>query len=98
MNCPQCQTPNAPDAAFCGSCGTRLAGPGTPLAQSASGAPAPGGYEAPPSYGAPAGYPPPGQAPPEGSNWQDQEPPDSGPVTANIRVPAPDTEIGRAHV
>jgi hypothetical protein len=63
MNCPQCQTPNAPDAAFCGSCGTRLAGPGTPLAQSASGAPAPGGYEAPPSYGAPAGYPPPGQAP-----------------------------------
>jgi hypothetical protein len=63
MNCPQCQTANAPGAAFCGNCGAGLAvaepagapaagygpqGTGTPLGYGATSAPA--------SYDAPAGY------------------------------------------
>lgn len=47
MNCPQCQSPNAPDAAFCGNCGTRLA--------PAQGAPLAGGYQEP-GAGTPLGY------------------------------------------
>jgi len=48
MNCPQCQTPNQPDAAFCANCGAQLA---------AAGATAPpGGYAPPPGPGNPAGY------------------------------------------
>ncbi len=48
MNCPQCQTPNQPDSAFCASCGAQLA---------AAGAPAPaGGYSPPPGQGTPVGY------------------------------------------
>jgi Double zinc ribbon len=54
MNCPQCQTANAPGAAFCGNCGAQLA-----VAEPA-GAPVgygpPQGTGAPPSYEAPAGY------------------------------------------
>jgi hypothetical protein len=52
MNCPQCQTPNGQDSAFCANCGTRL----VPAAASA---PAGG-------YAAPAGYPPGGQGPAAG--------------------------------
>ncbi len=68
MNCPQCQTMNGPDAAFCGNCGGRLAGAGAPAGAAAyppatgynpAGAPtaynAPGG-QASPGYGAPGGY------------------------------------------
>jgi len=65
MNCPQCQTANAPGAAFCGNCGAQLAvaepagapgagygsqGTGTPLGYGAASGPA--------SYGAPTGYNP----------------------------------------
>jgi hypothetical protein len=65
MNCPQCQTVNGPDAAFCANCGTRLApvmaagqtsAPGTPPGYGAPGSQ--GGYGAPggpAGYGAPAG-------------------------------------------
>lgn len=61
MNCPQCQTVNGPDAAFCGNCGTRLAAAAAPTGAGAysppSGAPFdynPGGT--PTAYGAPGGY------------------------------------------
>ena len=70
MNCPQCQTMNGPDAAFCGNCGTRLASAGAPAGAAAypppsgynpAGAPtaynAPGGQgQAAPTYGGPGGY------------------------------------------
>jgi hypothetical protein len=62
MNCPQCQTPNGPDAGFCGNCGARLApaaAPAAPGGYSASGAGTPLGYSAPgasPDYGAPTSY------------------------------------------
>lgn len=65
MNCPQCQTVNGPESAFCGNCGTRLA-PATAGAQSSgtpSGYNAPGGqsgYGNPAGYGGPAGYGAPG--------------------------------------
>ncbi len=71
MNCPQCQTVNGPDAAFCANCGTRLApamaaGQTSAPARHPATAPRParrgygsqGGYGAPGSpagYGAPAG-------------------------------------------
>ena len=68
MNCPQCQTMNGPDAAFCANCGGRLAAAGAPAGAAAyppaagynpAGAPAaynaPGG-QASPGYGAPGGY------------------------------------------
>jgi hypothetical protein len=71
MNCPQCQTANGPDAAFCGNCGARLAvasapsaaggyppASGTPLGYSPAGAPT--GYGAPAGYDAAAGYGAPG--------------------------------------
>ena len=78
MNCPQCQTVNGPDAAFCGNCGTRLApaaagvqasAPGMPPGYSATGGPegygSPAGYGGPAGYGAPAGNnAPPGYVPP----------------------------------
>jgi hypothetical protein len=69
MNCPQCQTANAPGAAFCGNCGAQLAvaepagapapgygpqGTGTPLGYGATSAPA--SYDAPAGYNAPGGY------------------------------------------
>jgi hypothetical protein len=78
MNCPQCQTPNQGDSAFCANCGAQLPA-GAPA--SASGYPPPGqgtpvGYAAPSGsdavgYGAsgfgqsapPAQYPPAGQQP-----------------------------------
>jgi hypothetical protein len=81
MNCPQCQTANGPDAAFCGNCGTRLApaeaggqasAPGTPLGYSTPGYgnPAgPAGNDVSSGYGAPPGYtvpPAPGYGPPGG--------------------------------
>jgi hypothetical protein len=80
MNCPQCQTVNGPDAAFCGSCGARLAPagasgqppvPGTSPGYNAPGAPAgygsPAGYGGPPGNGGPAGYgAPAGNNPPPG--------------------------------
>jgi hypothetical protein len=69
MNCPQCQTANAPGAAFCGNCGAGLAvaepagarapgygpqGTGAPLGYGATSAPS--SYDAPTGYGAPTGY------------------------------------------
>jgi hypothetical protein len=74
MNCPQCQTANGPDAAFCGNCGARLAPAGAsgqpPVPGAAPGYGAPGaqaGYGAPTVYGSPAGYgPPPGSGGPAG--------------------------------
>jgi hypothetical protein len=63
MNCPQCQTANGRDAAFCANCGARLApaeaagqasSPGTPPGYGASGNPA--GYSGPAGYSNPAGY------------------------------------------
>jgi hypothetical protein len=73
MNCPQCQTANAPGAAFCGNCGAQLAvaepagapgagygpqGTGTPLGYGATSTPA--GYDAPTGYDASSGYNAPG--------------------------------------
>jgi Double zinc ribbon len=52
MNCPQCQTPNQSDSAFCANCGTPLA----PAAAPASA----GGYLPPPGQGTPVGYGPSG--------------------------------------
>jgi hypothetical protein len=69
MNCPRCQTANAPGAAFCGNCGAGLAvaepaaapatgygpqGTGAPFGYGAPGAPA--SYDAPTGYNAPGGY------------------------------------------
>jgi hypothetical protein len=69
MNCPQCQTANAPGAAFCGNCGAQMSvaepasapasgygpqGTGTPLGYGATSAPA--SYDAPTGYNAPGGY------------------------------------------
>jgi hypothetical protein len=95
MNCPQCQTPNGSDAAFCGNCGAGLtpagapaqpggytSSSGTPLAQSASGPAAPGGYDAPPSYGGPAGYPPAGGYPPPMGQAPGGQPPAYQPGTS----------------
>lgn len=69
MNCPQCQTANAPGAAFCGNCGAQLSvaepagapsagygpqGTGTPLGYGAPSTPP--SYDAPTGYNAPGGY------------------------------------------
>ena len=79
MNCPQCQTANGRDAAFCANCGARLApaeaagqasspdSPGTPPGYGAPGNSA--GYGNPAGYSGPAGGPagnnaPPGYVPP----------------------------------
>jgi len=85
MNCPQCQTANAPDAGFCGSCGARLAvaesatplgyaapaaSSGYPAPAASSGYPASGGYGAPGGYSAPGGY-----GAPSGYNAAGQMPP-----------------------
>jgi hypothetical protein len=48
MNCPQCQTPNGQDSAYCANCGTQL----VPAAASAPS----GGYAQSPGQGTPAGY------------------------------------------
>ncbi len=59
MNCPQCQTANGPESAFCGNCGAQMTvapaaasggypppqGAGTPLGYGAASAPT--GYDAP---------------------------------------------------
>jgi hypothetical protein len=73
MNCPQCQTANAPGAAFCGNCGAQLAvaepagapgagygpqGTATPLGYGATSAPA--GYDAPAGVNPSDGYNAPG--------------------------------------
>jgi hypothetical protein len=69
MNCPQCQTANGPQSAFCGNCGAQLT-----VAQAAApaGYPPPQGTSTPPGYaasGAPTGYgPPPGYDAPGGNN------------------------------
>jgi hypothetical protein len=63
MNCPQCQTANAPGAAFCGNCGAQLTvaepagAPATGYGPQGTGVPL--GYGAtstPASYDAPTGY------------------------------------------
>lgn len=77
MNCPQCQTANGPDAAFCGNCGARLApagapagaggytsSSGTPLGNNPAGAPA--GYDASGGYSTPPSYGPAGGEVPTG--------------------------------
>jgi len=51
MNCPQCQTPNQSDSAFCANCGAQL-----PAEAPASA----GGYLPPPGQGTPVGYGAPG--------------------------------------
>jgi hypothetical protein len=73
MNCPQCQTPNQQESAFCANCGTQLApaeataSPGGYYPPAGQGAPAgygaPGPSDSPGGYGPPSGY---GQAPPTG--------------------------------
>lgn len=98
MNCPQCQTPNQQDSAFCPNCGTRLA-PAAAAAQSGGYAPQPGqaatgGYESPagigagagsPGYGSAAGagqYPPPAEQPAAGYPPQDGGPSQSRPASS----------------
>jgi hypothetical protein len=59
MNCPQCQTANGPQSAFCGNCGAQLT---VAQAAGAAGYPPPQGAGTPPEYaasGAPTGYGPP---------------------------------------
>jgi hypothetical protein len=71
VNCPQCQSPNARDSAFCTTCGGRLAAPAPSAAsappwaagqQPANGFPPSsvfqpaGGYNAPGGYGTQGGY------------------------------------------
>jgi hypothetical protein len=79
MNCPQCQTPNQQDSAFCANCGTQLApaaatapyggnfpppGQSAPAGYGAPGGSDAGGYGPPSGYQGPAGqYPPPSQPP-----------------------------------
>jgi hypothetical protein len=93
MNCPQCQTANAPDSAFCANCGTRLA-----PAQAAA---APAGYEAPAAgsplgYGAsasagqyppPAGYPQGQYQPPTSFPQGQYQPPAAAPYTPRPALP-----------
>ena len=62
MNCPQCQTTNPQDSAFCSNCGMRLV-PATASAPSGGYAPQPG-QAASAGYAGPTGYGPGGQAPP----------------------------------
>jgi zinc ribbon protein len=94
MNCPQCQTPNQQDSAFCANCGTPLAAAQTPAS--------PGGYMPPPGQGTPVGYgaqggygssataapagqyPPPGQYQPSG-----QYPPPPGQYQPSGQYPPP---------
>jgi hypothetical protein len=94
MNCPQCQTPNGPDAGFCGNCGARLAqaepptapggypasGTGTPLGYSPSGPP-PADYGAPTAYGAPTNYGAP-------TSYNAPPAPGYGPPASPSQVPA----------
>ena len=65
MNCPQCQTANGPQSAFCGNCGAQLT-----VAPAAAPAAAPGGYPPPQGAGTPPGYAasdaPTGYGPPQG--------------------------------
>jgi len=81
MNCPQCQTANAPGAAFCGSCGAGLAvaqpagAPATGYGPQGTGAPTgygatsgPASYDAPTGYVPPTGYNPAGYNAPSGYN------------------------------
>lgn len=92
MNCPQCQTANGPDAAFCGNCGGRLAPAG--VSTGATGYPAASGtplgynpagtssaYGAP---GAPGGYNSPGTPsgynPPGATGGYSSPPPSYGPA------------------
>jgi hypothetical protein len=59
MNCPQCQTANGPQSAFCGNCGAQLT---VAPAAAPAGYPPPQGAGTPPGYaasGAPTGYGPP---------------------------------------
>jgi hypothetical protein len=64
MNCPQCQTPNQQDSAFCANCGAQLA-PAAATAAQPSYFPPPG-QSAPAGYGAPGGSDAPGYGPPSG--------------------------------
>lgn len=104
MNCPQCQTANAPDAGFCGNCGGRLApaaaptapggygapGTGTPLGYSASGTSP--DYGAPTQYGTPAGYntpPVPGYNGPPAPGYNTPPAPGYGPPVGQPPVVPP---------
>jgi hypothetical protein len=90
MNCPRCQTANAPDAAFCDNCGTRLA-PAPAVA-------APGGYETP-APGTPLGYGSAasgGQYPPPAGYPQGQyQPPGPGSYAPRPAVPAFNFNLNR---
>ena len=96
MNCPQCQTPNQQDSAFCANCGAQLAPAAATAAQPSyfppPGQSAPAGYGAPggsdaPGYGPPSGYgqggAPQGQYPPPG------QPPAGFPPAGGQYQPAP---------
>jgi hypothetical protein len=86
MNCPQCQTANAPGSAFCGNCGTRMTvapaaasadypppqEAGTPLGYGDSSAPI--GSDAPQGYNAAGGYD-------TGAPQGQYQPPAGGPPT-----------------
>ena len=92
MNCPQCQTANAPGSAFCGNCGTRMTvapaaasadypppqEAGTPLGYGASSAPT--GSDAPQGYSAAGGY---GTGAPQGQ----YQPPAGGPPRSSSLPP-----------
>ena len=58
MNCPQCQSPNIDDSAFCSACGARLA----PAPAFTAG----GGSQPANRFGAPGGFPPADGFPPPG--------------------------------
>ena len=85
MNCPQCQTPNQQDSAFCANCGTPLAAAQAPTSSGYMPPPGQGtpvGYGAPAGYGAPTEYgpsgTPAGQYPPAGQQPAAGYPPASG--------------------
>jgi Double zinc ribbon len=90
MNCPQCQTPNAQDSAFCANCGTQLV-PAAASAPSGGYAPSPGqgtpvgyGVSDATSYGGPTGY---GQGAPAGYQPAGQQSPAGYPPSGNQYQP-----------
>ena len=91
MNCPQCQTANGPESAFCGNCGASMTaataaapagypppqGTGAPLGNAAAGAPT--GYDAPQGYSTAGGYNSGGPTQPGYPQGQYQPPGGGGP-------------------
>jgi hypothetical protein len=111
MNCPQCQTANGPDSAFCGNCGAQMTvaqaaapggyapqGAGTPLGYGASSAPT--GYDVPAGYNASGGYNNPGTPQqPAGYPQGQYQPPAAGgykPGSTGVSVPSVSFDLNRA--